>query len=94
MSQVSASEHGPVCSRRGYADRGLATLFNAHTYAHARVYKCEGRREIPTKFHIREATLLASYSKRDVSMKSNIYLKKINFHFLRINFNFNSIAIN
>lgn len=33
MSQVSASEHGPVCSRRGYADRGPATLFNIHTCA-------------------------------------------------------------
>lgn len=35
MSQVSASEHGPVCSRRGYADRGPATLFNVYTYTYA-----------------------------------------------------------
>lgn len=51
MSQVSASEHGPVCSRRGYADRGLVTLFNAHMHTERCAYVRErARSQIPPNF--------------------------------------------
>lgn len=58
MSQVSASEHGPVCSRRGYADRGPATLFNIYTCMYEQRARARTR---DTKFSEKERRKVTNF---------------------------------